>query len=101
MALQTGSKWKIYTLPNGFYILGRMGKKGIDENGWVNLEAAAVCGGYSGGKGIGGVASGADQTVNWDKCPDELSFPVEKIIFLIDCVDNKVKLTCRDGQKLV
>lgn len=85
----------IFTITQGFFI---MGEKGSHPNpDWITIKNPAISGGYGGGKGIGGIASGESQDIKWDFCPDDIEVPVNSVVMIIHATD-KMKTTNRDGK---
>jgi hypothetical protein len=78
---------KIVALIHGFYIFGEEVEA---PAGFIKFVNAAMFGGFSGGKGMPGVARGDSKaTVNLDQFlqDQELIAPLSSVVFIIDCVD--------------
>ena len=79
--------WKIVAGTNGFYFFGEE-VQGAD--GYITLQNASMFGGFSGGKGLPGVARGDKSAkVTLDKFSDDASIvlPITSTVFIADSVD--------------
>ncbi|MBU6232535.1 hypothetical protein KGP36_07940 [Patescibacteria group bacterium] len=72
---------KIFAISGGFYYFGDMVES--PQDGYLALKSAAMFGGFSGGKGLPGLARGDKaMTVNLDRFPeDELQLFPETACF--------------------
>jgi len=71
--------WKIFVIAGGFYYFGEEVDSGLE--GYVAMKNASMFGGFSGGKGLPGLARGdSSMTVNLDRF-----LPDEKLIFPTSC----------------
>ncbi len=77
--------WKIFTVAGGFYFFGKQIEA---PEGFVGMEEGAMFGGFSGGKGLPGVARGDSAAkVTLDKIEGQAFFPLSAVYALIDCID--------------
>ena len=79
--------WKILTVAGGFYYFGEEIEA---AEGYIALKQAAMFGGFSGGKGMPGVARGdKDARVTLDRFEADatVQFPVTAVYSIADSVD--------------
>lgn len=79
--------WKIFTLNNGFYLFGEEVQA---EQGYIKFINGAMFGGFSGGKGMPGVARGdKDAKITLDRFgPDQVvDAPMSAVTFIVDSIN--------------
>lgn len=75
----------IVAATNGFYLFG---EEVVGEDGWVSLENAHMFGGYSGGKGMPGIARGDKSAqVTLDAFPGLVKINLRHTIFLAESIN--------------
>lgn len=79
------SNFKIFTIAGGFYFFG---EEIAAPEGYIAMRNGAMFGGFSGNKGVAGVARGAaGATVILDKIDGECVFPLSAVYAVFDCID--------------
>lgn len=79
-------KTVIIAVDNGFYFFGTEAPS--SDQGYLVFKDAAMSGGFQGGKGIAGVAKGAQgATITLDRIDGDLIVPTSRVVFLIESVD--------------
>lgn len=78
---------KILAVSGGFYFFGT---EVSAPDGYISLKAAAMFGGFAGGKGLPGVARGdkaATVTLDRFDADEELLFPVTAVFAILPSID--------------
>jgi len=81
------NNWKIFCLTNGFYLFGNEVET---EEGFIKFIEASMFGGFSGGKGLPGVARGDKSSkVTLDRFDDkqEITAPLSSVVFIADSIN--------------
>ena len=79
--------WKIFIISSGFYFFGNEVQA---SDGYIALDKCSMFAGFSGGKGMPGVAGGAKgATVILDRFPpaDVQTFPISACLGVINAVN--------------
>lgn len=81
------SNYKVVAVNHGFYFFGEEVKA---EDGYIALKNAAMFGGFTGGKGLPGVARGdkaAKVTLDKFSANEEVVFPLSAVIAIMPSIN--------------